>query len=550
MIRLTAAHRMARVGALAAIALALRTVGGAEPGPTLEGPAPASKEVVATLNNWSRDSVINFYNMQYVTSNGVPSGWTGNVDTCTAGDTSDAYKLATLLRVNYFRMMTGLPSVSFDAVKNSNCAEAALIVSRNNFLGDDPPNTLPCWTQTGRDAYLGSLRALGIGLAGPAAINYYMQSAGTKNCHDRRWLLYPPERNMGNGAVTPTSGYSPANALWWAGAMGPRPAFPTLVTWPPAGFVPSNLFFDRWSFSINKAYDAWPNDHVDFTNATVAVARNGVLLSTVREDPYPHFNVGLYEGDHTLVFEPSGVNPTDGAHYEVVVNNIVNDGVVQNWYYQVWAVDVTQPSTKGAPALRSVGDAGNGNLSLSWMNAHQKPYQYLGFAYDIYAADWVKRGYNNTMWFPYGADLGGGNLDAHFSGGYHAWISTQYSDPSVYTCTNPWTGILYSGTPHTPINVSAQAQTGHKARLKWKTDIYGTWRYLMIAHNGTNFVNVTGPSGNAMWQAVYYQDSAFTNGQVDLTMPAAGDYTIFIQGQGWLAPYPLGDFGTAVVHVN
>ncbi|MCX7011107.1 MAG: hypothetical protein NTW86_00830, partial [Candidatus Sumerlaeota bacterium] len=348
---------------------------------------------------------------------------------------------------------------------------------------------------------------------------------------------------------TPTSGHSPANALWYAGPMASR-AGGVIITWPPMGFVPSALFFNRWSFSINKAYDAWPNDHVDFTNATVQVRRNSVLLTVTQEPIYPPFNVGLYEGDHTIVFEPSGVNPTDGAHYAVDVQNIKVDGAAVNWHYELNAVDVAQPSVKGAPEIRFFWDGGNGNLALSWLNAKLTPAQFLGFAYDLYAADWVKRGYNNTMWFPYDATVGGGTLDAHFSGAYHAWISNQYADASVYACSPAWTGIMYSGTPHTPINVTAQDLGGHKARLKWKTDIYGTWRYLAIAHNGTNFVNVTGPSGNALWQAVYYLDSAFMNGQMELTMPAAGNYTFFIQGQGWLSPYPLGDFGTVAAHVN
>ncbi|MCX7015387.1 MAG: hypothetical protein NTW86_23015, partial [Candidatus Sumerlaeota bacterium] len=202
MIRLAAIHRATRVWALSAILLAPQALGHAEAAPAQEPLLPISGEGIAmSVNVWSRDSVIDFYNAQYLASNGVPSGWTGNVDACTAGDTSAAYKTATERRVDYFRKMAGLPTISFDAVKNSNGAEAALIISRNNFLGDDPPNTLPCWTQTGRDAYLGSLRALGV--AGPAAVDFHMQSAANYYCRDRRWLLYPTQATMGNGAVTP-----------------------------------------------------------------------------------------------------------------------------------------------------------------------------------------------------------------------------------------------------------------------------------------------------------------------------------------------------------
>ncbi|MCX7015388.1 MAG: hypothetical protein NTW86_23020 [Candidatus Sumerlaeota bacterium] len=507
-----------------------------------------AEAVQTAVNNWSRDSIVDFYNTFYQPGKSWPSGWTGDVDQCIAGDTSADFKAAVLGRVNYFRGMCALPAVAFNDVKSYNCAEAALIVSRNNYTGEDPPDTLKCWTLTGHDAVQKSLRTLGV--AGPDSVDLYMQSANNTFCRQRRWLLYPPQVSMGNGAVTPTAPYSPANALWAAGPMGTRPLAPTVVVWPPMGFVPLNLLFDRWSFSYNRAYDNYPNDHVDFTHATVSMWRNGAPLSLTVDPVYPAFNSSVYIGDHTLVWRPSGLNPAEGVHYQVLVNNVVVDGVAQRFSYDVYPIDATQPSTEGEPAIYGAGDGGGGKINLTWLNYHSTPAQFLGFAYDIYAANWVGGGYNNSMWFLYPNSSVFGQIDAKFSGAYHAWISSQYPDSTWYACANPWTGILYSGAPHTPIQVSAQDQGNHVARLSWKTDIYGTWRYLMIVYDGANWINVTGPSGNALWQAVYYPGADFSNGRTDLALPAAGDYTIFIQGQGWLPPYPLGGFGAAGVHVN
>ncbi|MCX7015389.1 MAG: CAP domain-containing protein [Candidatus Sumerlaeota bacterium] len=565
MIERGAVKRFALAWALAAMALAAPAVFGAQLGPApelhappKEGQLPPSGEITRmAINNWSRDAVINYYNTEYLASVGVPSGWTGYVPSCIAGDVSSAYRTATTRRVNYYRGMCGLPPVdNSNGVQNPNDQEAALIFSANNALSHTPPSNWACYSANGYDGASHSNIALGPGAAGPEAVDLYMQDPGTGNeyCGHRRWILYPPQVTMGNGSVTPTSSFYPANALWVlgdGGLFGSRPTSPQVIAWPPPGFVPKNLIFDRWSFSYNKSVAASPNDHVNFFGATISMTRNGVALSGIVDPLYPGFNTvkGDMVGDHTIVWEPSGYNPLDGTKYGITINNVVIDGVARSFYYEVYAVDVGTASIKGAPTLLGWTDNGSGVLDLAWANGRLTPYQFLGFAYDIYAANWVNRGWNGTMWFPYYSQASTGLLDAGFSGGYHVWASNQYGDGSWYP-SNAISGIEYSGAPHAPINVSASDIGGHTARLNWKTDIYGTWRYLMIVNNGSNFINVTGPSGYATWQAVYYPGSDFSNGRTNLTMPSAGYYTIYIQGQGWLPPYTLGAFGSTVVHVN
>jgi hypothetical protein len=60
----------------------------------------------------------------------VASGWNGNRSTCTAGTTSQAYADATILRVNYYRAMTGLPGdVILSNLWNLQVQDAALMMS-------------------------------------------------------------------------------------------------------------------------------------------------------------------------------------------------------------------------------------------------------------------------------------------------------------------------------------------------------------------------------------------------------------------------------------
>ncbi|MCX7012769.1 MAG: hypothetical protein NTW86_09465 [Candidatus Sumerlaeota bacterium] len=218
--------------------------------------------------------------------------------------------------------------------------------------------------------------------------------------------------------------------------------------------------------------------------------------------------------------------------------------------FHAW-MDLSTKWAPGPPYLESVSDNNGGSLILGWGNLNMNAAQYLGFAWDIYAGQWVLGGYLNTLWHPYPAGSFSGVLPLGLTGGYHAWISNQYSNGGWYACGNPWTGILYSGTPHTPRNFTAANLGSHAVRLSWSPEIYGTWHCQVIAYKvGTGWVNTLGPCGDSMWQFVYYPLATFLNGSVDLTVPSAGDYWFYLRFAGWLPPYPTGEYATAFVHAS
>ena len=116
----------------------------------------------------SRSAVVSFFNSEYTPSLSVPMQWTGNVATCAAGTTSQAYLDATFQMINFYRGMTGLVDVTNATSYNQNSQEAALIMSANNALSHDPPSHWTCWT-SGGDAAAGASN-LALGNAGPHAI--------------------------------------------------------------------------------------------------------------------------------------------------------------------------------------------------------------------------------------------------------------------------------------------------------------------------------------------------------------------------------------------
>ena len=191
-----------------------------------------------TVDISRREQSRSFYNALYPASEGVPPGWNGDLATCTAGTTSDSFKAAVLLRINYFRAMAGVPAtITFSDLYSAKSQQAALMMSRNNALNRKPPTSWFCYSAAGYEAAGKSNLALGSG--GPETITGSMMDYGVGNsaAGHRRWLLYPQTMFMGNGDIPGTTGYPAASSLWVTddnyGNLRPttREEF---VAWPPS----------------------------------------------------------------------------------------------------------------------------------------------------------------------------------------------------------------------------------------------------------------------------------------------------------------------------
>ena len=157
---------------------------------------------------------------------------------------------------------------------------------------------------------------------GAASIDRFMADDESNNTYvgHRRWIVYPGESVMASGAV-PGDGWTfPGTNATWVLSVVPRPAdAPVSTSWPPAGFVPAPLVFNRWSFSYLNA---------DFSTATVQVAKNGAPMSVQQEAVEYQTNAdgsGTFEGDNTLVWELPGnvVNPGVDETYTVRIANVL-----------------------------------------------------------------------------------------------------------------------------------------------------------------------------------------------------------------------------------
>jgi hypothetical protein len=348
------------------------------------------------------------FNTAYLASDTVPTDWTGSLLTGDAGYTSADFLGAVALRVNYFRAMAGVPAtISFNDEWNRKDQQAALMMSANQSLSHFPPPTWKFYTAEGAEGAQNS--DLSIGLTGPAAISGLISDGGENNsaAGHRRWILYQQTQTMGSGNVPATGDYPAAAALWvFDGNYGKaRPATrEEFVAWPPPGFVPYQVVFPRWSFSLSGA---------DFSKATVAVRRGGTNVPVRLE------TVGTGVGENSIVWVPDNLDanaefyatmdrPQQDTTMDVTVSSVLVAGALKTFQYSVTAFD---PQTLASPEILPTVIGSNTALigQESSFGVSEVPYA-TGYVWRI--------GTRQSLAFSDGAENAPANLDAKTSAGY------------------------------------------------------------------------------------------------------------------------------------
>jgi len=201
------------------------------------------------------------------------------------------------------------------------------MMSVNKSLSHSPPQSWTCYTSNGATAAGSSNIALGA--AGPRAIALYIKDPGVNNTAvgHRRWILHPPRSSFGIGSVGGAT--RDANVLWVFAGTSSRPST-DIVAWPPRGFVPYQLVYPRWSFSLNSEPGA------DYSQATVSMVEDGVPINLIIVSSN---RIGF--GDNTLIWTPSGLGFSAGQLdrvFDIEISNVRKTG--QDVYtYKVTIID-------------------------------------------------------------------------------------------------------------------------------------------------------------------------------------------------------------------
>lgn len=267
-----------------------------------------------------RELAIDMYNKYFLASAVSDPEWTGAVAGCDAGTVPQPIQDKVLMRVMYYRLMCGLNTeITMDTSWNRKCQEGALMSRANNSLSHNPPATWNCYTADGAEACAKSNLSLGNHTVN--AVMSQMRDAGVNNkpVGHRRWILYPRLQKIGHGST------SSSQALWVLGAFAPQhpTGTPEFVSWPPKGYVPGAVVYDRWSLSVFMG---------QFSDATVTMSGpdgENITLEVV--------HTGGSYGDPTIVWEPQGISlnhPSD-RKYTVKVDGVTVQGVPKTYEYEV-----------------------------------------------------------------------------------------------------------------------------------------------------------------------------------------------------------------------
>lgn len=275
----------------------------------------------------ARSSAKKLYEDYYLGAKSTPTdtAWSGNEASCDAGDVPKATKDKIIMRLAYFRKAVGLNnSISENTTKSEKAQDAALMMKSNGTLDHFPPNSWSCYSEAGKE---GAGNSLLTQYKNSEAIDSYIRDYGSENgpVGHRRWLLWPKLQEIGIGNTDTT------NALWVLGNAGTPPAdAPEFIAWPPKGYTPKQLAYQRWSFSIVGA---------DFNSTSISMRdENNQTVGLEIEELNTQF------GDRTIVWVPSinTSNLSEDALYTINIKDVGINGQMETFEYEVTLFDVHQ----------------------------------------------------------------------------------------------------------------------------------------------------------------------------------------------------------------
>lgn len=240
----------------------------------------------------------------------------GDTDSCEPGTLSMTGQENTLVQVNLYRWLAGLPPVELDAARSEDAQACALTMHANRDIQHVIPDGWRCQSEASASAArlsnLATLPAVG-------AVDLYMDDEGIESLGHRRWIL---SNSLGPIGVGSTNQYSCLHVLGGRGRADAR-----FTAWPPPGLVPLQALFPAGWADIDKAGWSIQSDTVPVHLATeVTVKKDGVEVEVdtwVLDEGYGSaFGLGI---------RPRGFATEPGSTYEVTLEGSAFDAVTYSF---------------------------------------------------------------------------------------------------------------------------------------------------------------------------------------------------------------------------
>lgn len=276
------------------------------------------------------------YKEYYLASNVDSIEWKSKGG-CDAGTIPLSIEQLAEKRINFFRLVNHLPLVKVTAAKRAEAQAAAFIISKNNALSHDIPTSWKCYSKAAADGAKNS--CLGLPnfryLPQTAFITGFISDPGDGNYFvgHRRWLLNSRATEFSIGATKNSLAVYCTNNLKEDTLKNP------FIAYPWNGYVPVNLIFSKWSFSIPDG------NEVDFSKAKLVVKnKKGVSL------PLQALTENQFFPDKTITWKIVGLFTADeekksenhleekgyvGEELTVKIENVIVNKTPRTYEYKV-----------------------------------------------------------------------------------------------------------------------------------------------------------------------------------------------------------------------
>jgi hypothetical protein len=291
----------------------------------------------------TKEEVIGLYKSLYLTSDVDSIVWNGNVKNCECGTLSDEIYLKVVNRINFFRLVNGLNPIKMNSNFNQEAQDAALLIKANEMLTHYPTEDMKCYSQS---AYNGSSKScLGFtdyeNFPETSFLTEFLWDYGDANYYvgHRKWILYSKLKEIGYGATNRSEVLLVVDGVSYDSIN-----LPEYTSYPWKGYVPVDLIFPKWSFSI-------PQDKVvDFSNCSITMTdEKGTIIELEKLEEYKNYL------DHTIVWQVTGLfsdydieyglnkmaeNGYLGKKITVKIKKVFVDGKEKNFEYSVEPIKI------------------------------------------------------------------------------------------------------------------------------------------------------------------------------------------------------------------
>lgn len=225
-----------------------------------------------------------------------------------------------LNKINYFRNLVGLDSVTLVENLNILAMESAFLMHKNKKLSHHPDKKWKCYNELRKSAAERSLLAF-YNKGGYRSINIFFEDFGEDNtkCGHRRWLLWSNLQHIGYGKTSKVESV----LLNFSKDSIQKNQQPKFISYPSSGYFPGDLIYERFSFSINE-----DSNYVDLSNIKLKVMIDGKRVNTkniIKDDTFGDPSVifeieNLYiKKDKTLIYNPKFTGKTITVEIQGIV---------------------------------------------------------------------------------------------------------------------------------------------------------------------------------------------------------------------------------------